>query len=247
MKKILLLLLGFALFVGACSKECTESLGAIVQQEVEVEHFDKIIVNSGISLVIKQNENQKVIVKTGENKLDNVHVLVENGTLSIEADPLCITSPDLDPVTVIINSPNICSIRNASEYSIVSDGVLIYPNLNLISENYNSDYLNIGNFDLEIDSEKLTVVSNNITNIKVKGHVNELKLGYFSGIGKFEGRELIAEKVSMHHRGENTLFVNPQQELIGDIFSIGDVFSYNHPPVVSVIEHYEGELHFVEN
>ena len=40
------------------------------------------------------------------------------------------------------------------------------------------------------------------------------------------------------------MIVNPQQSIIGEIRSLGDVISKNIPPVVEVTEYYTGTLIF---
>lgn len=230
--------------VFSCSKDCNEAMGKIVQHEVEVASFSEIIVGSGVEMIIKEGSQQAVIIETGENKLDNVYVTVTDGILNLEADGFCVTTINLDPVKIYVTSPNITSIRNASEYTISSDGFLTFPSIKLLVENYNSDYLTIGNFDLKINNNSIAITSNNLANIYIIGETNNLHLGYYSGIGKFEGKDLIAQNVDVYHRGENTLSVNPQVALTGDILSVGDVISYNHPTLVEVAEHYEGQLIF---
>jgi len=236
---VVILLISFS-----CSKDCREPMGKIVQEEITVANFNRIVVNSGVEMVIKEGDVCRVVVETGENRLDRVSVEVIDGQLELEAELPCMTSANLDPIKVFVTAPTLTSIRNSSEYCISSDGVLRYTDLVLKIENYNSDYLNIGNFDLKIDNAKLRVVSNGISNVTIQGATDTLVLGYYSGIGRFEGASLRAKDVLISHRGENTLKVNPQESIKGNILSVGDVFSYNHPAVIGVVEHYEGRLVF---
>ncbi len=242
MRYIVCVILLIVLF--SCKEECNETAGNIIQKEITVSSFDKIIVNSGIQLTIKESVEQKLLIEAGENRFDNVHAIVTDNTLELQADASCFFNPTLDAVNVIINCPNLSLIRNASEYEIVSDGILSFPNLQLISEDHESDYSNFGNFNLGLNTDKLIVISNGLSVINVTGNTTELGLHYFSGIGKFEGQNLIAEHVTVYHRGDNSLKVNPQQSLQGDIYGTGDLISYNRPPIVAVSEHFMGELIF---
>ncbi len=228
----------------SCEKECTEAMGTIVQQEIVTDYFDKIIVNSGIELIIQDSSSQKVIIETGENKLDNVYISVDNDVLELQADGSCFLNPSFEAVRVYVNSPNITSIRNSSEYTISSDGVLNYPELKLLTENNQNEYANFGDFYLTVSNNKITVISNGMSIIQISGSTNTLKLYYYNGIGKFEGKDLIVQSVDLFHRGDNSLKVNPQQSLTGEIYSTGNVLSYNHPSVVEVLEHYTGKLIF---
>ena len=88
------------------------------------------------------------------------------------------------------------------------------------------------------------IVSNGLARIQMKGTTTNLRLSYHAGIGKFEGRNLIAENVIIYHKGENKLEINPQVSLVGNLYSTGDLISYNHPATVAVTEHFFGKLIF---
>lgn len=242
MRKLgLIILLAFSL---SCDKECNESLGVIIQKEIEVAYFDEIIAHSGIEVILKHENTQKIIIETGENRMDNVHISVNDEILELEADDSCFLNPSYVSVKVFISSPNIKIIRNSSEHTISSDGVLSYPEIKLITENNQNGYNNIGNLDLKFNNNKVTIVSNGMSSIKISGTTNILGVYYYGGIGKFEGVDLIAQDVDVFHRGENNLKINPQNSITGDIYATGNVISSNHPPLVDVTEHFTGELIF---
>ncbi len=228
----------------SCTKECNETLGSIVQQEIEVASFDAIIVNTGVEVILKDANSQRVIVETGENRLDNVRVNVVDGVLELEADPSCFLNPSFDAVKVYVDSPNIQIIRNSSEHTVYSNGYLGYYELKLFSNNYENNYNHVGNFNLKVHSTNLYVVSNGMSVIQIEGTANSLELYYYDGLGKFEGKDLIVQNVRLFHRGENSLKINPQLSLKGAIYATGDVISYNQPPVVEVTEHFMGRLLF---
>ena len=69
-------------------------------------------------------------------------------------------------------------------------------------------------------------------------------VGFFSGSGRFEGENLIAQNVEISHRGSNDMIVNPILSLTGIIRGTGDVIVINQPPLVDVEEIYIGELIF---
>lgn len=226
----------------SCSKDCVEKSGKWVEQDFEVENFSKIIVNHGVELHILDGEIQRVTVKTGENKLDNIYFSVQNDTLEIDADSPCLFSENYDPIQVYITSPNVNFIRNSGEFTIYSDNTLNYSNLELISEDYQSHYSNYGNFDINVNTENLYVVSNGYSNFYISGNVNTLTLGFYSGLGRFDGKNLVAQQVEFYHRGSNSILVNPIQSLRGNLYSTGDIISYNHPEIVEVTQHYSGKL-----
>lgn len=235
----------------ACNGEnvpdCFQNAGNIVQQEFSLEAFEKITVFERIELVVKEETDQKVIVETGEYLMNEIKVYVEDGRLIIMNDNGCNLSRDYGITKVFVGSPNLTEIRNSSGLTVSSNGVLNYDSLILISEDFGVEdglYHTDGDFDLQVNSNFISIVTNDISNIFMSGTVESLNIRFFSGDGRFEGADLVAQNVDVFHRGSNDMIINPQQSLTGEIRSTGDVISINQPPVVNVEEFYTGQLIF---
>ena len=69
-------------------------------------------------------------------------------------------------------------------------------------------------------------------------------IGLYAGDSRVEASDLIIQNLNIFHRSTNKMIVNPQQSIIGEIRSLGDVISKNIPPVVEVTEYYTGTLIF---
>ena len=78
----------------------------------------------------------------------------------------------------------------------------------------------------------------------LSGEVENLNINFANGDSRFEGENLIAQNVSVFHRGTNDMIVNPQQSITGSILSTGNVISVNQPPIVDVEEVFNGRLIF---
>ncbi|WP_298541526.1 head GIN domain-containing protein [uncultured Aquimarina sp.] len=248
MKRITLIVSVF-LFI-ACDTEnaldCFQRTGDIIRQEVEISDFTRILVNPGVELILKEGETTSVIIETGDNLLDEVSTVVEGDRLILSNTNDCNFVRDFNQTKIFVTAPNITEIRSETQFGISSDGVLRYPSLRLLSEDFNEDNggNTTGTFTIEIDTERLSVVGNNIASFFVKGNVINLDIGFFSGTGRFEGSELIAENVEVFHRGTNKIIVNPQQSIKGEILSTGDVISINRPSIIEVEEFFTGRLIF---
>ncbi|MBQ4803053.1 DUF2807 domain-containing protein [Aquimarina sp. MMG015] len=248
MKRVIIIILGLCLV--SCDSEnaldCFQRTGGIIRQEVEVADFTRILVNPNVELILKEGEVASVVIETGDNLLDEVSAAVEGDRLVLSNSNDCNFVRDFNQTKVFVTSPNITEIRSETQFDISSDGVLGYPSLRLLSEDFNED--NGGNitgtFIMELDNESLSVVGNNIASFFVKGKVTELYVGFFSGTGRFDGAELISEHVEILHRGTNKIIVNPQQSIKGEIRSTGDVISVNTPPIIEVDEFFTGRLIF---
>lgn len=247
MKKIIFISILLLLFT--CDSEnandCFQKTGAIIQKEVVVDVFNKILVNRDIELIIKDGATPKIIIETGENLLNDVTAFVIDGQLILTDNNTCNYVRDYGITKVYVTSPNITEIRSSTQYYVRSDGVLTYPNLTILSEDFNvPDTFTSGNFKLQIDNNSLSVVFNNLSNCFVSGQTNSLNITFAAGTSRFEGRNLVAENIQLWNRSSNDMIVNPQQAIKGKITGTGNVIAINKPAVIEVEEVYKGRLIF---
>ena len=247
MVKVISIFLFFLIF--ACDSEkandCFQKAGSMVQQEVIVGTFDKIFVNRDIELIIKEGAAQKVVVETGKNLINDVEAVVVDGQLTLTDKNTCNYVRDYGITKVYITSPNITEIRSSTQYDISSDGVLTYPKLTLLSEDFNvPDTFTNANFNFQVDNGTLRLVFNSLSNTFISGKTNNLNITFAAGASRFEGQDLVTQNVTLWNRSSNDIIVNPQQSIKGTISGTGNVIAVNKPPVVEVEELYKGRLIF---
>ena len=233
----------------ACDSEnandCFQTAGNMIQQEVEVESFSRILVNRDITLIIKQATSHSVVIETGSNLINDVDVKVENNQLILTDNNTCNLVRDFGITKITVNTPVLTEIRTSTQYAVSSDGILSFENLTLISENFNMpETFTVGDFNLHINSNNLTVLSNGLSSYYLNGNVNNLVISFFAGDGRFEGENLMAQNVEVFHRGSNDMIVNPQQSISGSIVATGNVIAKNEPPIIAVEELFNGRLIF---
>ena len=247
MKRLYYILIGIVLV--SCSSEtawdCIQSAGKIIQVETSVTEFSAIIVNRDIELIVNQGIEHGVVIETGENLLSDIEVKVVDGELQLIDNNTCNFVRDYGITKVYVTAPNLTRIRNSSQFTVSSPGILTYEDLTLIAENFaDPESFAIGDFSLHINNSKIQIVSNNIGSFYIKGSTQDLNIGFFAGSGRFEGGELIAKNVIVYHRGNNDMVVNPQLSLMGELFGTGNLIAVNRPPTVNVEQFYIGELIF---
>ncbi|MBC6998560.1 DUF2807 domain-containing protein [Cytophaga sp. FL35] len=234
----------------ACNSEsapdCLQGSGEVVITEVSLSEFDRITVFENVTLILKQGDTQKVEIETGEHLLEEVSATVEEGRLLLRDTNDCNYFRDYGLTKIYVTSPNITEIRSSTGWPILSDGVLGYPSLSLISESFINPESETtdGEFDLEVASNNLSVVVNGIAYFKLSGSVENLSLNIAAGDSRIEAENLVAANISLNHRGSNDMLVNPQESIRGTIRSVGNVISFNRPAVIAVQEDYKGELIF---
>jgi len=247
MKKILLIFIGVLLL--SCDKEnandCFQKTGSIISQEIEVANFTKIKVNRDVELVLREGAVQKVVIQTGSNLLNDVSAIVQGEQLVLSNDNTCNYVRDYNVTKVYVTSPNITEIISSTQFLISSNGVLNYESIAVLSEDFHdSSIIAVGTINLTLNSQEVKVVGNNLTSFNLSGTTGKLNVNFAAGDGVFHGADLIANEVTIFHRGTNTITVNPKNSLKGRLVSTGDLIAVNQPPIVEVDVLYTGELLF---
>ena len=238
------------LLLAACSSDsvpdCFQSVGDIIREEVAVADFTKITVFENVGLVLKQGLETKVEVETGTYLRNEVEVIVEDGRLLLRDTNDCNFVRDYGLTKIYVTAPNIVEIRSSTGLKIESDGVLAYPILRLISESFNNPESETtdGDFDLELDTDDVTVLVNGIAYFKLRGKTDFFGTIIAAGDSRIEAQNLRANLVEVDHRGSNDILINPQQSFNGVIRGTGDVISFNEPNLIQVEELFKGRLIF---
>ncbi len=237
------------LFAGCDSEngwDCTQKAGAIVETEFTVQPFTKILVWERIQLFVKQGEEQKVVVETGENLMSDVEVSVIDGKLEIHNNNSCNLVRDYGLTKVYITSPNITEIRSSTGLPVESIGVLQYPSLTLLSEDQQNEdqYHTDGDFKMNLDVGHLNVVANGLSKFYLSGSATSASFGLYAGDCRIFSENLIVQNLFIFHRSTGEMIVNPQQAIRGKIVGLGNVISKTRPPIIEVEELYRGKLIF---
>ena len=245
MKKLLLNIV-ILFFLYGCTNntsDCLSPSGAIVNKTISLTNFSKVIIHESIEIELKQGSENSIQIYYGKNLIDNISTIVKNELLSID-NSTCNLIRDNNPAKIVLTAIDISEIRNSSQFSVFNKEIIKFSSLTLISENYNEDYVNVGDFNLLIDNKDLNIISNNVSNFTITGNTENLFIGFYAGVGKFNGENLMAQNVNLFHRGINEIIVSPTQQLTGEIRSSGNVISVNKPPIIKVKEFYSGKLIF---
>ena len=246
MKKIYFLLI--TVLCISCNKEdandCFQTSGSIMSETITVADFSKIEVGEDITLVIKEGVNQEVTIETGANLLNDVEAKVVGETLFLSDNNDCNYFRNYGITTIYVTAPNITEILSKTQFEVRSEGILTFPNLELISENFTNESAASGNFRLQLQNQELKIVFNNLSNLFISGSTDEFIISFPGGNSRVEAADFNAEKVIISSRGSNDIIINPQQELSGEIFGSGDVIAVNRPPVIDFTAHYTASLIF---
>lgn len=248
MKKLLYVL--SVLILLSCNSEdaldCLQSQGQLTRVVKEVPIFLKIRIEDDVSLVIKQGPVQEVIIETGSYLESDVTVKVEGGTLVIKDNNRCNLVRGYGATTAYVTVPNLTEIRNSSEYDVVADGVLQFPNLSLVSNTTGGieDTRKSGDFTMTVACEVFVVSANGFSGFYITGSSDVAVIAFEDEVPRFEGANFIVQDMRIFHRSTNKMIVHPLQTLRGQIRGVGDVISVTRPPIIEVEEFFTGRLIF---
>lgn len=245
MKKLGLFIM-VLLSLTACSSvdECMKSSGEEVFISKTLPFFDKVIIHSGIGLVVSQQEIPEVILKTTTHLSDNIEMVVIDETLIVKDLTSCNWIRPYGQTQVILKLPNLIKIESYSEQDVVSDGFLNFPYLNLVGLEKGSEAAS-GNFIIHSKTDQLVVECNTIASFFLMGETNFFKASYYAGNGRIEASNLLAQEVAVFHRSSQDFIVNPIQKVTGNLYSTGNLVLKNVPPEVDVNQFFTGRL--IEN
>ncbi len=226
--------------------DCIQTAGDIVQQEVAVQPFTKILVWERTKLFIQQGAEQKIVIETGENLLNDVEVSVTDGLLEIYNYNACNLTRDYGITKVYVTTPNINEIRSSTGYNIESIGVLSFPSLTLLSEDQENEgqYRIDGDFKLNLEVENLNIVANGLSKFYLSGSAENANFGLYAGDCRIFAENLVVQNLYVFNRSTGDMIVKPLLAIRGKIVSLGNVISKNRPPIVEVEELYRGKLIF---
>lgn len=252
MKKLSLkLLLIFTLLAGGCgpnSPDCVQASGDIERVQLEVPEFSGITVFENVQLVLRYGSEQEVVLETGENLRSDISAEVVEGTLELRDSNSCNYFRGYGRTTFYVTTPDLRVLRSSTGWPIRSDGTLPFSNLSLFSESFSNPEAETtdGSFDLALDVQRLTVVSNGIAYFKLSGEAGQFSVTIAAGDSRVDAMDLVSQTVEVRHRGSNDISVRPKESISGLINGYGDVLSYERPPEVMVEETFRGRLIFID-
>ena len=166
-----------------CQRQCSNCIQTaedLTTIEQNIDPFDRILVNENIELILLQGSEHKLKIESGEHLIPDVNYTIDNnGFLTLNDNNQCNWVRNYTPTKIFVTTPNLKEIRSNTQYTIKSEGILGFPNLKLISENFNEDNMSSGDFNLRVQSESISVISNNISQFFISGSTDTLFVGFY--------------------------------------------------------------------
>lgn len=242
MKKTTFLFL-VLLFSLSCDNpiDCVTSNGEMITKEFDFENFDKIYVNSGVKLVLKQAENYAVSATIGSNFENDLQISQQDKSLTLSSKNSCNWVRDFGTITVYIAAPNLQEIHSKTAKDIVSDGILNFQTLRLFSFE-DSQSSGTSDFKLQLEVQNLVIETNFNSRFYLSGNCNQANFNFYNGDSRIEAANLNIQDLKVYHRGSNDMIVKPMQSITGKMVSTGNIILKNNPPIIAVEQLYQGQV-----
>ena len=184
-------------------QECITELTAIVEDERDVDPFDRIVLNGIGDVFITQGLNTSLIIETHDELLPEIRTSVNDGELFIDMN-FC-TEEDINKLDIFIETDDIDAV--------ISQGVM-----SIEAEN-------------SWDVNNLEIESSGVGDITLQGICNDLDINLI-GTGNVKAFDMTATTCKVSTEGVGNVEVTVTDELEVFIFGTGNV-SYRGEPEIT--------------
>lgn len=240
MKKSVVLLL--LIIVGCVGEDaCFSKKGDAVSQEHQLSGFHTIDIPMNVSAEIIPSPTFKMEIQSFENRIEALSFEVKDSILTIKNEISCQMLKSHETAVLKIHAPNLKRINSRTQFNVISNDTLRYPNLYLITSIPNEDGAST-NFNLKVNNNSVTVEDNQVGSFILKGKTNVLDVKLYGANGSVDAKLLNAKTVLSYHRSNQNIHVFAKNKLEGIIASVGNIYVYNKPDTVKMERLYTGNV-----
>ncbi len=244
MKKLLIPICAFMMMFSCDSLDFIEGIGPVVDQELNLDSFDKISTDCSFDVVIEQGSTQKVVASGQQNIIDRLRTNVVNDEWLIDLDngnyrdfdlTIHITMPNVEALTIDgsgditlredfkLDDLNV-RIDGSGEFTL-EDQMIVENELAITVDGSGETYLQ------DVSAKRIDVFVDGSGDMTLRGNCDDLDIKV-SGSGDVMAFALEAISVDIDTNASGDCEVKAIDELIVDIDGSGDVF-YKGKPAIS--------------
>jgi len=246
MKKLFyILVIMFLLF--SCNKSpitCSYS-GYQITKEFDLESFYTVEVNQSIYLTIIDTSFNKLIIKADNDIFKNISFDVVNDKLILANNTNCTVENTDANADMTLYVDNITRLVANTDLRVDSGNIWHFNTLDIVCEDVLIGSNNLADFYLQVDIDKLNISANGNSIFNIEGYCDKLFVGFYSGNPVFRGANLKAQEIKVFQRSNADMHLYPLQSIYGDLYGYGNIYLYNSPSEINIIEHYAGHIYFV--
>jgi Putative auto-transporter adhesin, head GIN domain len=199
--------------------------GVLKAKEQAVTSFSQIKLEGVFNVHLSQGKKEAVTIEAAENILPFILTTVENEVLTIKMkDDVSIEK--MKKINVFITLVNISSLTSSGVGNLTCAAPLKLTALEFVNNGVGANGLNI-------IADKLTVKSETVGALTLKGIVREASINH-NGVGLLQAFELKTEKLSLSTDGVGAAEVFASEELTINASGIGSVEYKGSPKIKNI-------------
>lgn len=247
MKKLLIPICAFMMMFSCDRLDFIEGIGPIVEEEINLENFDKLNTDCSFDVVIEQGETQRVVAKGQQNIIDRLRTNVINNEWLIDLEngnyrdfdlTIHITMPDVRDLA-IDGSGDITLINNFElddlNIRIDGSGAFTVENSMFIENELAINVDGSGEtYFQDLSAQSIDVFVDGSGDMTLRGDCENLDIKV-AGSGDVMAFALETQQVDIDTNASGDCEVSAVQELLVDIDGSGDVFYKGNPDITSRI------------
>jgi hypothetical protein len=187
--------------------------GNIITKDVAIKPFDAIEAKGLYELILSQGDKESVKIEADDNLQDLFAVSNDGNKLLIDMPKLKDKNINFDDkkdhhdlrLKVYVTFKRINKLDVGVIGSVRSTSSLKFDAFEIESKN-------VGNIDLQLTANKLTITNKGVGNISLTGNATDAVVAN-SGVGKFDGEDLIVQTMDINNSGVGSANVHVEKDL----------------------------------
>jgi hypothetical protein len=222
MKKytIVLILIALTLFFTKLSYAAADK----IERQFDVRDFTEIYLKGPYEVHLHQSSECGLRIIADQEFFDRLEVASSLGKLSIELEGK--NYKNRRSIEVYIHFKDLQKLQIVGAVDLNCENTIQVANLKL-------EFEGAGNVELNVAVNKIISVISGVGNFQIKGEADYHKVE-FSGIGKYEARNLLSKNTVVESNGIGSVSVFASEKFKGEANGIGSVNYYGDPDDVSI-------------
>lgn len=227
-KSIIIVFTAFCLLFAACEKDDYEtnlSNGKIITQEIEIDNFTGITIDTKANVILRKGDVQKVTISISENILKDINIKIVNNRWLIDfSDGDNIATINNHEFTVTIESSNINYIEMESSGSFTCEEKITAPVLEV-------KQMSSGKTNIWCDTEVLKTTLDGSGELILSGYTNNHTLIHDAS-GSLKAFDLESNICNIIHEGSGEAKLAISSKFSGSMDGSGNVYYKGNPQVL---------------
>lgn len=229
----------FVFSVSSCKdSECSLTSGDYAEMEILVDEFMALDVSDFINIELIQTNEYGLLIKGGENIINNIQFEVRENTLFLRNENQCRWLRDpAERIDIQVFAPDIKAIN----FPGYGDVVMEDWEINTLTVR---TLKSLRNFEFSGAADSLIfLLEQGSPDLYLTGSANYLYL-YHSGTGKVVANELKTNSIHLNHISSGNFHVFPINDLLIEIRANGNTIAYHPVEKLEIIQ--EGRGKYIE-